>query len=63
LPDSLVTDMSHAVSVADLDQLIKLIKTIKPENSDLAQHLMTLARSYDYYQLQQILNKNKEENE
>jgi signal transduction histidine kinase/CheY-like chemotaxis protein len=63
LPGSLVSDMATAVSVADLDQLIKLIKSIKPENSDLAQHLMTLARSYDYYQLQQILNKNIEENE
>ncbi|MEI6048480.1 MAG: ATP-binding protein [Bacteroidota bacterium] len=55
LTDSLVLEMSYAVSVADFDQLMKLINSIDPVYSELAQHLMTLAKSYDYNHLQQIL--------
>jgi len=61
LPNSLVLEMLDAISVADLDQLIKLINSIDPDNSMFAQHLMALAKNYDYDHLQQILNE-KEKN-
>ena len=57
IPASLVSEMSNAVSVADLDKLIKLIKNVDPLNSKLAKYLISLANSYDYIKLQQILNK------
>ena len=59
IPVGLASEMSNAVSVADLDKLISLIKLIDPENSKLAKYLMTLATRYDYLYLQQILIKKK----
>lgn len=59
LPERLVLKMQDAVEVADLDLLIELINGIDAENSELAQHLTTLANNYDYDYLQQIL-RNKE---
>ncbi|MBK7712328.1 MAG: PAS domain S-box protein [Bacteroidales bacterium] len=57
IPLSLVSEMSDAVSVADLDKLIALIINVEPINPKLAKYLMTLANSYDYMHLQQLLNK------
>ncbi len=59
IPVALASEMSNAVSVADLDKLISLIKLIDPENSKLANYLMSLASRYDYFYLQQILIKKK----
>ncbi len=56
LPESLVSDMLNAISVADLDQLIKLIETIEPDNPQLAHQLMVLAKNYDYDHLEKLLN-------
>lgn len=57
LPESLVLQMKHAVSVADLNQLITLINSIDAENSELSNQLKTLANNYDYDFIQQLLNK------
>jgi CheY-like chemotaxis protein len=57
LPVSLLSQLKDAVAVADLDRLIELIKSIDPENIDLAQHLMVLANNYDYDFLEQIFSK------
>ena len=60
LPNNIVTGMLDAISIADLDQLIKLIKTLETENSDLANQLLTHAKNYDYEYLQ-IMLKGKEQ--
>ncbi|MFA5849906.1 MAG: ATP-binding protein [Bacteroidales bacterium] len=56
LPDGLVSDMLNAISVADLDQLIKLIGTIEQDNPQFAHQLMVLAKNYDYDHLEKLLN-------
>ncbi|MEI8202584.1 MAG: PAS domain S-box protein [Bacteroidota bacterium] len=57
LPNKLISGMLNAVSVADLDLLLELIKSIEPDNIELAKYLTTLANNYDYDYLQQILSK------
>ena len=59
LPDKLIAQMSNALGVADLDLLIKLIKSIETINPQLTKYLLTLANNYEYGKLQQIL-KNRE---
>jgi len=59
LPESLVSDMLEALSVADLDLLMKLVDSIDPSNSELALYLRTLALNYDYDHFHHILT-NKE---
>ncbi|MEI6574948.1 MAG: ATP-binding protein [Bacteroidota bacterium] len=56
LPRRLLFKMQQALSVADLDLLVELIKRIEKDNSELAQQLNYLAVNYDYKQLQKILN-------
>ena len=58
LPASLVHQMQNAAAVADINRLKKLITSIDPDNSQLAQHLMTLAKNYDYNRLQKLLTTN-----
>ena len=57
LPDKLILQMSNALAVADLDLLIKQIKSIETLNPVLTKYLLTLANNYDYEKLQQILKK------
>jgi CheY-like chemotaxis protein len=60
LPESLVSEMLEAISVADLDLLMKLIDCIDPSSSELALYLRTLALNYDYEHFHHILtNKEK----
>lgn len=56
LPKSLVTQMKDALAVADLDLFIELIETINPDHAELSQKLLSLAKNYDYENLQQLLN-------
>jgi len=63
LPESLVSEMLEAISVADLDLLMKLIDSIDPSNSELAQYLRTLAMNYDYDHFQYILTKKEKPDE
>ncbi|MEI6435879.1 MAG: PAS domain S-box protein [Bacteroidota bacterium] len=56
LPDSLRLKMLEALAVADIKRLKNLIGSFDQDNSELAYHLMTLAKNYDYNHLQQILN-------
>lgn len=60
LPESLVSDMLDAISVADLDQLIKLIGTIEQDNPHFARQLMVLAKNYDYDHLEKLLNDGRQ---
>ncbi len=55
LPDSLISEMLNAISVADLDQLIKLIGTIEQDNPQFAHQLLVLAKNYDYDHLEKLL--------
>jgi two-component system sensor histidine kinase/response regulator len=57
LPESLLLQMKHAVSVADLNQLITLINSIDAENQELSKQLKALANNYDYEFIQRLLNK------
>jgi CheY-like chemotaxis protein len=57
LPNNLLLKMQNALAIADLDLLIELIKNMGTEHSELGKHLMKLALSYDYDQLQRILHK------
>ena len=63
LPESLASEMLEAISVADLDLLMKLIDRIDPSNSELAQYLRTLAMNYDYDHFQHILTKKEKSDE
>ena len=56
LPEKLLSQMSDALSVANISQLIKLIKSIDSADSQLSQYLMKFARNYDYEYLERILN-------
>jgi hypothetical protein len=56
LPQNLVSQMKDALAVADLDLFIELIETINPDNAELSQKLLSLAKNYDYENLQQLLN-------
>ena len=56
LPDEIVIAMQDALAVADLDVLIKNIKSLHPDSSELSQHLMSLANNYQYDSLQEIFN-------
>jgi CheY-like chemotaxis protein len=58
LPNSLLRQMQDAIEVADINQLMKLINKIEPENSELSQYLISLANNYDYDYLQKILTQN-----
>ena len=58
LSASLVLQMQNAVAVADINRLKKLITSIDADNSQLAQHLMTMAKNYDYNRLQKLLTTN-----
>ena len=55
LQDHLVSKMRNAVVVADFHLLIELIKTIESGNPELARHLLSKAKDYDYNYLQNIL--------
>jgi two-component system sensor histidine kinase/response regulator len=56
LPRELVLKMLDALSVADLDLFIDLVGSINSDNEGIAQQLMTLAKNYEYGNLQQLLN-------
>jgi CheY-like chemotaxis protein len=56
LPPKFVTELKEALETADLDLFAELAESIKNENAALAQLLMTLAKNYDYENLQQLLN-------
>jgi Amt family ammonium transporter len=58
LPEKLVIQMQEALAVADLNLMIKLISTIDQDNPELSHYLETIARNYDYDQLQKILKVN-----
>ncbi|MEI8204829.1 MAG: response regulator, partial [Bacteroidota bacterium] len=58
LSKTLKLQMMDAVSVADIDLLIELIKSIEIDHPELAQKLYNLANNYDYFQLKQILTQN-----
>ncbi|MEI6694763.1 MAG: PAS domain S-box protein [Bacteroidota bacterium] len=62
LPNYLISQMADALSIADLDLLIVLIKSIAVENPELSQHLTTHANDYDYAYLQQLLKQHKGSN-
>jgi PAS domain S-box-containing protein len=55
LPSNLILQMLQVVEGADFHRLIQLIQTIENDNSDLAHHLLTKAKNYDYDYLQKIL--------
>ena len=59
LPQSLLLQLQNALAIADLNQLIRLINSINQDNPDLAQYLVTLAKNYDYDQLQKTLKVNE----
>jgi signal transduction histidine kinase/DNA-binding response OmpR family regulator len=61
LPNRLVLKMQQALTVADLDLMIELIKTTEQDNPELTKQLLSLAMNYDYDQLQQLLNTNTKE--
>jgi CheY-like chemotaxis protein len=56
LPPDLILEMAEAISVADLDQFIELVKKIEPDNADIAEKLIELAKNYEYNHLQLLLN-------
>jgi len=56
LSEGLVSDMLNAISVADLDQLMRLIEKIEQDHPQFAQKLMVLAKNYDYDHLEKLLN-------
>ena len=62
LPNYLISQMADALSIADLDLLIVLIKSIALENPELSQHLAAHANDYDYAYLQQLLKQHKGSN-
>ena len=62
LDDSLRLKMLDAIAVADMKRLKMLIGSVVQENSNLAHHLMGLARNYDYDQLYQLLIKKLNDN-
>ncbi len=55
LPDQLVSEMIEAISTADLDLLVSLIKSTEKENPEFSRYLLALAENFDYDQLQKIL--------
>ncbi|NVN93926.1 MAG: PAS domain S-box protein [Bacteroidetes bacterium] len=57
IPNRLILKLLDAIAVADLDLLIELINSIEIDNSELVEHLRSLANNYDYDYLQQILSK------
>jgi PAS domain S-box-containing protein len=57
IPDALISTMQHAVSVADLDQLLEIIDDFEPEYDQLSKYLRRLIDTYDYAHLQLILNR------
>ncbi len=59
LPSDLVFQMQDAVESANFYQLITLIKSIDTDNSELSEHLKTLADNYNYIDLQQLFKKRK----
>lgn len=56
LPRELVTKMTDALAVADLDLLIDLIDSINEDHPEIANKLMNMARNYEYVNLHQLLN-------
>lgn len=61
LPVSLVSRISQALAVADLNQMIKLIQSIEPDHPELAQYLMALATNYEYdYLMRLLIGKEKD---
>jgi CheY-like chemotaxis protein len=56
IPNDLILEMADAVSIADLDHLMKAINRIDPALQEIVQCLKTLALNYEYEKLQQILN-------
>jgi signal transduction histidine kinase/CheY-like chemotaxis protein len=61
LPDNLVNQLTEALDFADMKGMIKLINSIEPNHSELAQFLLSLAKDYNYDYLLEIL-KSKEKN-
>ena len=57
LPNNVLLKMQNALAVADLDLFIQLVKSTEDNHSELAKKLMNLADSYDYNQLEQILQQ------
>jgi len=56
IPAELVVQMLDALAVADLNRLIYLISEMEQDHAALAQHLMKLAKNYEYEKLLRILN-------
>ena len=57
LPETLIVQMQNALSVADFDILIELVKSIESNNILLSRHLMSYAKDYNYNYLNKILTK------
>lgn len=60
LPAKLISELKDALACADLDLFIEITESIYPDNTQLAQLLITHARNYDYEILQQLLNQKEE---
>lgn len=56
LPPKLIAGLKEALATADLDLFAELAESINNENAALAKLLVTLAKNYDYENLQQLLN-------
>jgi PAS domain S-box-containing protein len=57
LPEKLVSQLTDALAVADINQMIKLINRIESDNPELAQYLLTLVADYNYDYLLRIFNR------
>jgi CheY-like chemotaxis protein len=63
LPHNLLTEMREALSVADLDLFIELLKSLENDNSGLTMQLLNYANNYDYEYLNQLFRVNDRKDE
>ncbi|MCX6269610.1 MAG: hypothetical protein NTU44_00025, partial [Bacteroidetes bacterium] len=63
LPHNLLSAMREALSVADLDLFIELLKSLGKENSGLSMQLLNFANNYDYEYLNQLFRINDRKDE
>ncbi len=49
----------NSVAVADHDQLIEIIEQIALEDADLGRELMSMARNFEYQNIENLINSNK----
>jgi DnaJ-domain-containing protein 1 len=59
LPNSMLLKMQNMLAIADLDQLVMLIKSLETDFPELTRKLLSLASNYEYDYLHQLLH-NKE---